>query len=101
MKLQDVYVTWTPFRDGGPLGGDVSLIPAEDIYLYNDLPPWRAEGGPKVENVSGDAAKVYALALFQKMVVVDGIHPKKAHKALIAIDEYRDAIDPSLARKLH
>jgi hypothetical protein len=100
MKLQDVYVTWTPVSDGGRDGGDVSVIPAHDIELYAWDTRW-IEGGPKARGASGDAAKAYVLALLHKMVVAHKVHPKKAHDALLEIDEYRDAIDPSLARKLH
>jgi len=38
---------------------------------------------------------------FNAMVVRDGINPQIAHKAFLAIDEYRDAIAPDIEGSSH
>ena len=46
------------------------------------------------QGIRGEDAKQAILAIFQMITVRDKVDPMKAHKALLDITEYRDAIAP-------
>jgi hypothetical protein len=106
MKAKDALFAWTPVHSDsirfdatrgkvriGPLlhEGDIDWTDHPVKYAFTggaSYIAWRA----------CDPMRLLAMIFieFNAMVVRDGIDPQLAHKAFLAIDEYRDAIAPDM-----
>jgi hypothetical protein len=91
MKASQALIFWTPrmdvvvtdLADGDPAWGH--------LYDYNG-----GAAQTKTRSLRGDAGKLQLFIDFHTLVVRDGIDPRQAHEAFMAIDEYRDCIAPGI-----
>jgi hypothetical protein len=92
MKYRDCIVAWTPSY--GPYDhletvGEIAVGPHPDTTGWSGRYAFTS-GVPDSRTAMSDQAFVAAmLVTFQKAVMSDGINPRKAQAAFLAIDEYR------------
>lgn len=91
----DTVIAWTPATWSGryQTHGQVALAPRPPRAAVKPFAMWDYA-------TDRDASRAEVLASvfrrFHTMVVRDGIDPQVAHRAMLAIDEYRDAVSPEL-----
>ncbi|MEH2534426.1 hypothetical protein V1277_006278 [Bradyrhizobium sp. AZCC 1588] len=99
MKACNALIVWTPTNvDGIPLElrGRVEVRTLQSCRDWIK-PPFSRTGGASsvaVRKMTGLKSELRLFIEFQTLVVRDGIDPQKAHKAFLAIDEYRKLISP-------
>ncbi|MEE7460611.1 MULTISPECIES: hypothetical protein [Methylobacterium] len=98
MKHTDAIIAWTPVRwaDLKPeTAGQVVVLPAPDAAGEAKRYMMRAGASSSALATLTEEARVARLFIdFQTLVVRDGIDPQVAHRAFLAIDEYRFRIAP-------
>lgn len=100
MKLTEADVIWTPTaRTVARYAGCIRVEPHNSHWQRTDgdfwMPAakaWNIGGHPRAKN--DDVQLLSMFVLFNTIVVRDGVAPDKAHKAFLAIDEYRQTISP-------
>jgi hypothetical protein len=103
MKITEADVVWVPVTSGQRNAGDIRVerhmsgwkrtpgdrwIRADAALTTNGLSPAKMTGDLPTNAVFS------LFVLFNTVVVRDGIDPLSAHKAMLAIDEYRQTISP-------
>ncbi len=97
MKAAETLIAWTPATQTGryaATAGQVCTGPLIEEGQEDWTGPFAMSGGaayPALRSAVGAEAIALVFIEFQTMVVRDGIDPLTAHKAFLAIDEYRDA----------
>ena len=91
MKYRDCIVAWTPSY--GPYDhletvGEIAVGPHPDTTGWSRKYAFTS-GAPDSKAMSDQASVAAMLVTFQKAVMSDGINPRKAQAAFLAIDEYR------------
>jgi hypothetical protein len=98
MKQTEAIIAWTPVRwaDLRPeTAGQVVVLPAPDGA--GEARRYMMRAGASSSALAGltEEARIARLFIdFQTLVVRDGIDPQVAHRAFLAIDEYRFRIAP-------
>jgi hypothetical protein len=98
MKLEVSDVIWTPFTDDdNPNAGNVRVEHHLSGWQRTEGDRWMPAkslgpiGGMNMDQYPGLLAM---FILFNTLVVRDGIDPNRAHRAFLAIEEYRLAVSP-------
>ena len=98
MKHTDAIIAWTPVRWAElkpETAGLVVVLPAPDAAGEAKRYMMRAGASSSALATLTEEARVARLFIdFQTLVVRDGIDPQVAHRAFLAIDEYRFRIAP-------
>ncbi len=98
MKHTDAIIAWTPVRWAElkpETAGQVVVLPAPDAAGEAKRYMMRAGASSSALATLTEEARVARLFIdFQTLVVRDGIDPQVAHRAFLAIDEYRFRIAP-------
>jgi hypothetical protein len=101
MKANEALIAWTPAGDpDDPTSGKVKvgeLLSNPHAKDWTD--PFTHTGGAayaEVRELTGHASVARLFIDFHTLVVGDGIDPKVAHEAFLAIDEYRAFISPDI-----
>jgi hypothetical protein len=98
MKQIEALIVWTPVRWAElkpETAGQVAILPAPDSSGEAKRYMMRAGAGSSALAAMSDEARIARLFIdFQTLVVRDGIDPQVAHRAFLAIDEYRFRIAP-------
>jgi hypothetical protein len=104
VKAAEALIAWTPAKDwyaDRPTSGQVKVGP---LLRRESEPDWTAPyamSGGAAYTVRRDMPEWQQIAMvfieFHTLVVRDGIDPKVAHEAFLAIDEYRQRISPDIA----
>lgn len=98
MKQTEAIIAWTPVRwaDLKPeTAGQVVVLQAPDSAGEGKRYMMRAGASSSALASLSEEARVARLFIdFQTLVVRDGIDPQVAHRAFLAIDEYRFRIAP-------
>lgn len=98
MKHTDAIIAWTPVRWAelkAETAGQVVVLPAPDAAGEAKRYMMRAGASSSALATLTEEARVARLFIdFQTLVVRDGIDPQVAHRAFLAIDEYRFRIAP-------
>ncbi|MEH3064467.1 MAG: hypothetical protein PGN33_17605 [Methylobacterium radiotolerans] len=98
MKHTDAIIAWTPVRWAElkpETAGQVVVLPAPDAAGEARRYMMRAGASSSALATLTEEARVARLFIdFQTLVVRDGIDPQVAHRAFLAIDEYRFRIAP-------
>lgn len=98
MKQIEAIIAWTPLRWAElrpETAGQVVVVPAPDTA--GAAKPFMMRAGASSSALAGlsEEARIARLFIdFQTLVVRDGIDPQVAHRAFLAIDEYRFRIAP-------
>ncbi|SRR6266508_1369674 len=101
MKAHEALIAWTPVGtpDFEQTAGEVvvSALPCaggHDWVAFFE----RVGGAAYVERrkLRGDASTLRMFLDFHQIVVRDGIDPRDAHEAFLAIDEYAESIAPDI-----
>jgi hypothetical protein len=111
MKAKDALFAWTPVHwDSSRSAATCGKVRIGPLLRKGDI-DW-TDHPIKYSHTGGAAYTAWRtceptkrLAMifieFNAMVVRDGIDPKEAHKAFLAIDEYRDAIASDIEGASH
>ena len=98
MKHTDAIIAWTPVRWAElkpETAGQVVILPAPDTAGKAKRYMMRAGASSSALATLSEEARIARLFIdFQTVVVRDGIDPQVAHRAFLAIDEYRFRIAP-------
>ncbi|GJE59042.1 hypothetical protein [Methylobacterium trifolii] len=98
MKQSEALIAWTPARWAElrpETAGQVVVVPFPDTEGASRGFVMRAGASSSALHTLGDEARIARLFIdFQTLVVRDGIDPEAAHRAFLAIDEYRYRIAP-------
>ncbi|MCJ2073526.1 hypothetical protein MKK75_32865 [Methylobacterium sp. J-030] len=98
MKQIEAIIAWTPVRWAAlkpETAGQVVVLPAPDAEGVAKRYMMRAGASSSALAALSDEARIARLFIdFQTLVVRDGIDPQTAHRAFLAIDEYRFRIAP-------
>ena len=98
MKQTEAIIAWTPLRWAElkpETAGQVVVLPAPDVAEVAKRYMMRAGASSSALAALSDEARIARLFIdFQTLVVRDGIDPQVAHRAFLAIDEYRFRIAP-------
>ncbi|WP_342106099.1 hypothetical protein [Methylobacterium sp. SI9] len=98
MKQTEAIIAWTPTRWSElrpETAGQVVVLPAPDEAGLAKRYMMRAGASSSALAALSDEARIARLFIdFQTLVVRDGIDPQVAHRAFLAIDEYRFRIAP-------
>ncbi|SDA14862.1 hypothetical protein SAMN02799622_01221 [Methylobacterium sp. UNC378MF] len=98
MKQIDAIIAWTPARWAElkpDTAGQVVVLPAPDTAGEAKRYMMRAGASSSAMAALSEEARISRLFIdFQTLVVRDGIDPQAAHRAFLAIDEYRFRIAP-------
>ena len=98
MKQTEAIIVWTPVRwaDLKPeTAGQVAVLAAPDRAGEGKRYMMRSGAGSSALSALSEEARIARLFIdFQTLVVRDGIDPMVAHRAFLAIDEYRFRIAP-------
>ncbi|MCJ2133557.1 hypothetical protein MKK69_05665 [Methylobacterium sp. J-026] len=98
MKLIEAIIAWTPIRWAElkpETAGQVVVLAAPDAAGEARRYMMRAGASSSALAALSDEARIARLFIdFQTLVVRDGIDPQVAHRAFLAIDEYRFRIAP-------
>ncbi|KAB1074326.1 hypothetical protein [Methylobacterium planeticum] len=98
MKQLEAIIAWTPARwaDLRPeTAGQVAVLPHPDTQGAARRFMMRAGASAAALHAMPEAQRIAALFVaFNTLVVRDGIDPQAAHRAFLAIDEYRYRIAP-------
>lgn len=98
MKANEALIAWTPAHPGGrkeATSGQVKVGPLLGEHDPDWTAPYACTGGAAythVRQATGWKSIAMLMIAFQGLVVGDGIEPKAAHEAFLAIDEYRQRI---------
>ena len=97
MKFRDALVAWNP----GTSEVRVGLLIGEDEADWTRTPiKYRMTGGAAYKEVREAtnplAIAVFMFAEFHAIVVRDNVPVQAAHRAFLAIDEYRERIAPDI-----
>jgi hypothetical protein len=97
MKAIESMVAWTPCDYDGPSAGQVRVGRWPDEMGWSD-PFLMTSGACYIDRHKLTAHERRALVFidFNTLVVRDGIDVQAAHKAFLAIDEYRQFISPDI-----
>lgn len=90
MKIEDVVIAWNPRSDHVKVGFWPDNTGWSDDCLMTDSPSWNPWGFPVIRSKVKRIARLFVI--FNTMVVRDGVAVDAAHRALLAIDEYRETI---------
>ena len=97
MKASNAVIIWTPSNiDSIPpeLRGRIEVRALQNCRDWTK-PPFSRTGGAafvSVRKMTGLKSELRLFTEFQTIVVRDGIDPQEAHRAFLAIDEYRKLI---------
>jgi hypothetical protein len=97
VKAYNAVIVWTPSNiDNIPpeLRGKVEVRTPQSCRDWTK-PPFSRSCGANLRStraLRGDAAVMVLFIDFHTLIVRDGIDPKAAHEAFLAIDEYRRRI---------
>lgn len=98
MKHTDAIIAWTPVRWAElkpETAGQVVILPTPDTAGEAKRYMMRAGASSSALATLSEEARIARLFIdFQTVVVRDGIDPQVAHRAFLAIDEYRFRIAP-------
>ena len=98
MKLIEAIIAWTPARWAElkpDTAGQVAVFALPDVEGQAKHYMMRAGGSSSGLRTLSEDARVARLFIdFQTLVVRGGIDPQTAHRAFLAIDEYRYRIAP-------
>ena len=98
MKQTEAIIAWTPARWAElrpETAGQVAVLPAPDASGAAKRFMMRAGASSSALSGLSEEARIARLFIdFQTLVVRDGIDPQAAHRAFLAIDEYRYRIAP-------
>lgn len=98
MKQIEAIIAWTPHRWAElkpETAGQVAILPAPDTAGEAKRYMMRAGASSSALAALSEEARIARLFIeFQTLVVRDGIDPQAAHRAFLAIDEYRYRIAP-------
>lgn len=98
MKQIEAIIAWTPVRWAElrpETAGQVVVLPAPDTEGVAGRYMMRAGASSSALAALSEDGRVARLFItFQTLVVRDGIDPQVAHRAFLAIDEYRFRIAP-------
>jgi len=89
MKANEALIAWNP-------RGDVKVA---CVGTKNWSDGFSRTGGAtysNTRNLTADKSVLMLFIEFHTLVVRDGVQPEIAHKAFLAIDEYRNAIAPDI-----
>lgn len=98
MKQTEAIIAWTPVRWAElkpETAGQVVVLTAPDAAGEAKRYVMRAGASSSALATLSEEARIARLFIdFQTLVVRDGIDPQVAHRAFLAIDEYRFRIAP-------
>ncbi len=97
MKAKDALIAWTPPQWDRPTRGQIAVGPLLSKEDRDWTTPFAMTGGAAWvdrRKMTGLEAKAAVLVDFHTLVIVHGLDPHVVHRAFLAIDEYRDSIDP-------
>lgn len=98
MKQTEAIIAWTPVRWAElkpETAGQVVVLSASDAAGEAKRFMMRAGASSSALAALSEDARIARLFIdFQTLVVRDGIDPQAAHRAFLAIDEYRYRIAP-------
>jgi hypothetical protein len=100
MKIEEALILWNPRSDQVKVSvwrhitvaghRVVDIFGWDNSYLFNDAPSWQIGAAMTKGNKLKRIARLFVI--FNTMVVRDGVAVDAAHRALLAIDEYRETI---------
>lgn len=109
MKAHEAVYAWNPkaydfeqdyCRRRGMVAGNVKVGPLPHLSSEpNWTQPFMSTGGAvfaDTQKLRGVKSILKLFIDFHTLVVRDGIDPKEAHKAFLAIDEYAEMISPDI-----
>ncbi len=99
MKACDALIAWTPVYWQGPGRGEIKVGPLPRSDRSDWTKPYAFTGGAAFMNVRellGAESVARVFVDFNTAVLRDGIDPKAAHEAFLAIDEYAEYISPDI-----
>jgi hypothetical protein len=98
VKAEEAVIAWNPVHGDRALhaASPVAVVPRTARHLYGSGTPHRywIEAGSLADGKQHGALAV--LLHFHTLVVRDGIAVDAAHRAFLAIDEYRASISPDV-----
>lgn len=98
MKQIEAVIVWTPVRWAGlrpETAGQIVVVPARDEAGVSKRYVMRCGAAASELSTLSEEARITRLFTdFQTIVVRDEIDPQAAHRAFLAIDEYRFRIAP-------
>ncbi|MCJ2092952.1 hypothetical protein MKK67_10635 [Methylobacterium sp. J-072] len=98
MKQIEAIIVWTPARWAGlkpETAGQIAVVPATDNASVSKHYVMRAGADPSGLATLSEEGRIARLFIdFQTIVTRDGIDPQAAHRAFLAIEEYRLHLAP-------
>jgi hypothetical protein len=91
MKMSEAMVAWDPDTGGVRVGPWPDRIGWSDSYPMTD-----GACEARIHAMPPDQQVAQVFILFHALVVRDGIPPDAAHRAFLAIDEFRAHISPDI-----